>query len=67
MKLFDYIQQNYGIKNDRELADKLNVSAPVISRIRNGKCTISADVIVKIHEIFEIPIRQIKELCSNQE
>lgn len=67
MNLLDYIQQTYGIKTDRELAAKIGLSTPVVSRIRNGKCGVSGDVMIKIHEVFDMPIKQIKELCLNQE
>lgn len=67
MNLLDYLQQTYGIKTDRELAAKIGLSTPVVSRIRNGKCGVSGDVMIKIHEVFDMPIKQIKELCLNQE
>lgn len=67
MNLLDYLQQTYGIKTDRELAAKIGLSTPVVSRIRNEKCNVSGDVMIKIHEVFNMPIKQIKELCLNQE
>jgi transcriptional regulator with XRE-family HTH domain len=62
MKLLDELQKRFDIPNDRQLAARLNVSTPVISRIRNGKCAVSADIMIRIHEVFEIPIAEIKGL-----
>jgi len=64
LKLLDELQSRFEIKNDRQLAAKLDVSTPVISRVRNGKCAVSADMMIRIHEIFALPIADIKELCK---
>ena len=64
MKLLDELQSRFDIKNDRQLAAKLDVSTPVMSRVRNGKCAVSADIMIRIHEVFGLPIAEIKELCK---
>ncbi len=64
MKLLDELQNRFEIKNDRQLAAKLGVSTPVMSRVRNGKCGVSADIIIRIHEVFGMPIAEIKGLCE---
>lgn len=67
MSIIDYLRTEYSIKTDRELAKELDLSTPVISRIRNSKCGVSADVIIRIHEKFNIPIAEIKSLCSSDQ
>ena len=64
MKLLAELQSRFEIKNDRQLAAKLNLSTPVMSRIRNGKSAVSADVMIRIHEVLGLPIAEIKELCQ---
>jgi len=64
MKLLDELQSRFEIKNDRQLAAKLELSTPVISRIRNGKSAVSADVMIRIHEVLGLPIAEIKGLCK---
>ena len=64
MKLLDELQSRFDIKNDRQLAAKLELSTPVISRIRNGKSAVSADVMIRIHEVLGLPIAEIKGLCQ---
>lgn len=64
MKLLDELQSRFEIKNDRHLAAKLDISTPVVSRVRNGKCAVSAEIMIRIHEVFGLPIAEIKELCQ---
>lgn len=64
MKLLDYMIATYNLKNDRELSDKLDISTPVISRVRNGHIKVSADMMIRIHEVFGMPIAEIKALCN---
>ena len=62
MKLLDFLKQKFDIKNDRQLALALGVQAPAISKIRHGHSSITADFILKVHEAFEIPVKEIKAL-----
>ena len=62
MKLLDFLKEKFEIKNDRQLALALGVQAPAISKIRNGHSSITADFILKVHETFEMPIKDIKAL-----
>jgi plasmid maintenance system antidote protein VapI len=64
LKLLDELQSRFEIKNDRHLAAKLDISTPVVSRVRNGKCAVSAEIMIRIHEVFGLPIAEIKELCK---
>lgn len=64
MKLLDELQKRFEIPNDRQLASKLGLSTPVISRIRTGKSGVSADVMIRIHEVLGLPIAEIKELSA---
>ncbi len=64
MKLLDHIKATYGVKNDRQFANAIDISTPVISRIRNGKSGVSAEIMIKIHEIYGMPIADIKKLCA---
>ena len=64
MKLLDELQNRFEIPNDRQLASKLGLSTPVISRIRTGKSGVSADVMIRIHEVLGLPIAEIKELSA---
>jgi plasmid maintenance system antidote protein VapI len=62
MKLLDAVKERYSVKNDAELSRKLDVPPPTISKIRSGKVSVSADMILRIHETFEMPVKEIREL-----
>lgn len=49
-KLFDHIIENLKLKNDADLARRLKLAPPVISKIRHSRIGVSADVLVRIHE-----------------
>lgn len=61
MKLLNYLLETYKIKNDRALAHVLSVSTATLSKIRHG-AAISSDVILKIHEGFNMPVKKIRDL-----
>lgn len=60
--LMDYLCQTYGIKTDQLLADALGVSFVTISNIRSLTRAVSADIILRVHDITGLSIKQIKEL-----
>jgi len=62
MKLLDTIKERYSIKSDAELSRKLDVPPPTISKIRSGRVSVSADMILRIHETFNMPVKEIREL-----
>jgi plasmid maintenance system antidote protein VapI len=62
MKLIDFLLKKFELKNDRALALALGIQPPAISKIRNGHSSITADFILKVHETFDIPVKEIKAL-----
>ena len=62
MKLIDFLLEKYKIKNDRQLAQMLEVKAPTLSKIRSGKSAVSASVILAIHKKFDMPVVEIEAL-----
>jgi len=60
-RLFDFLIKNYRLKNDHALADALDVVPSAISKVRAGR-PVTASLILKVHEKYEIPIRDIKVL-----
>jgi plasmid maintenance system antidote protein VapI len=64
LTLLDELLKRFEIKNDRQLSDRLDVAPPVISRIRNKKANASSDFIIRVHEVFGLPIAEIKELLK---
>lgn len=62
MKLLDEVKKRYEVKNDAELSRKLDVPPPTISKIRSGRISVSADMILRLHETFNMPVKEIREL-----
>lgn len=62
MKLLDEVKKRYEVKNDAELSRKLDVPPPTISKIRSGRISVSADMILRIHETFGMTVKEIREL-----
>jgi transcriptional regulator with XRE-family HTH domain len=58
--LIDFLLQQLNLKRDKQLADLLGVGYTAISKIRCGN-TVSSDIILRIHEVTDIPVKTIKE------
>ncbi|MDL2283847.1 hypothetical protein LJC19_01700 [Oxalobacter sp. OttesenSCG-928-P03] len=54
------------LKNDAALSRALNVSPPVISKIRHKRLPIGASMLIRMHEISELSIRELRELMGDQ-
>lgn len=64
--LLDAIIGNNGLKNDAALCRILQVAPPRISKIRHGKLGVSADIILRLHEHFQIPIADLRDMMERQ-
>jgi len=60
-KLFDFLIEKYDLGSDYKLAKELGTSASSICKIRAGK-PVTATYILKVHERWDMPIKEIKEL-----
>lgn len=65
--LLDHLRA-IGIGNsDLAIAKKLNITPPVISRIRNGKKGFTAKIILAIYDATDLSIEQIRELARRKD
>jgi plasmid maintenance system antidote protein VapI len=60
--LFDYLTENFDLKNDLQIALELHRTPSSISKFRSRKRPITPALIIAVHERFDIPIKTIKEL-----
>jgi predicted transcriptional regulator len=60
-RLFDFLIERFGIKSDYQLAQLLEVGPSAVSKFRSGR-PVTANLILKVHETFEVPIKDIKAL-----
>jgi len=60
-RLFDFLIEKFDIKSDYQLAQMLEVGQSAVSKFRSGR-PVTANLILKVHETFEVPIKDIKAL-----
>jgi hypothetical protein len=63
-RLFDFLIERYELGSDYQLALEIQVTPSSICKMRSGK-PVTANMILKVHERFDIPIREIKEMVSD--
>lgn len=61
-RLLDEVLRIGALKNDAALSRAFGIAPPVISKYRHRKLAICDSMILRIHEIFGMPISMIKEL-----
>ena len=54
------------LKNDAALSRALEVAPPVISKIRHRTLPIGATILLRMHEVSEFSIRELKSLMGVQ-
>ena len=63
-RLLDAIIARLALKNDAALGRLLALAPARISKIRHGQLTVSADVLLRLHETLDIPVRELKQLLD---
>jgi hypothetical protein len=61
-KLFDYLIDHCGFKNDADIAHKLKTGAPVVSRTRQKVFKVGPTMILAVYDATDLSIEQIREL-----
>jgi len=61
-KLFDYLIDHCGFKNDADIAHKLKTGAPVVSRMRQKVFKVGPTMILAVYDATDLSIEQIREL-----
>lgn len=62
--LLDFLKKEYSLKSDRALCDALGVTPPVVSRIRSGRCNVSAEIMIIIHKKTGMSIEDIEQMIN---
>ena len=63
-KVLDAIIVKLNLKNDAALSRALEVAPPVISKIRHRTLPIGATILLRMHEMSEFSIRELKGLMG---
>jgi transcriptional regulator with XRE-family HTH domain len=64
--LFDHLLQLLELKNDAALSRLLEVEAPTISKIRHGKLKVSAGMLLRMHEVSQLSITELRRLMGDR-
>ena len=62
--LLDSLIERLNLKNDAALSRALEVAPPVISKIRHNTLPIGATILIRMHEISDFSIRELRELMA---
>ena len=65
-RLLDAIIEAVGLKNDAALSRALAVEAPVISKIRHRKLPIGGTLLIRMHEISHLSIKELRSLMGDR-
>lgn len=63
-KVLDAIMEKLNLKNDAALSRVLEVAPPVISKIRHRTLPIGATILLRMHEVSQFSIRELKGLMG---
>jgi len=60
----DHLLTVLKLKNDTELCTALEVDKSTVSRIRHGKGKVTANMIIRAHEITDMSVRELKHMLG---
>jgi transcriptional regulator with XRE-family HTH domain len=62
----DRLREMKHLHSDAQLCRVLQVPPPMISKIRTGRINVSAGLMIRIHEVFQLPISELRRMMSEQ-
>lgn len=65
-RLLDALIELLKLKNDAALCRVLEVSRPVISKIRHGRVPIGAALLIRMHEVSDLSISDLRYLMGDR-
>jgi plasmid maintenance system antidote protein VapI len=54
------------LKNDAALSRALEVAPPVISKIRHRRLPVGASLLIRLHEVTDLSIKELRELMGDR-
>jgi hypothetical protein len=64
--LLDSLIQRMSLKNDAALSRSLEVAPPVISKIRHRKLPVGASLLIRMHEVSDLSIKELRLLMGDR-
>ena len=65
-RLLDTLRDRMKLKNDAALSRALEVAPPVISKIRHRTLPVGASLLIRMHEVTEMSIRELRDLMGDR-
>jgi hypothetical protein len=64
--LLDSLINKLNLKNDAALSRALEVAPPVISKIRHRRLPVGASLLIRMHEVSDLSIRDLRVLMGDR-
>lgn len=65
-RLLDELREYLRLKNDAALSLTLEVSPPVISKIRHRRVPVGGALLIRMHEVTGLPIIDLRDLMGDR-
>lgn len=65
-RLLDTLIQHLNLKNDAALSRALEVAPPVISKIRHHRLPVGASLLIRMHEVSDLSIKELRRLMGDR-
>lgn len=65
-RLLDTLIENLRLKNDASLSRALEVAPPVISKIRHHRLPVGASLLIRMHEVSGLSIKDLRYLMGDR-
>lgn len=63
-QLIDRLRELQRIRTDAALSRLLGIKPPTLSKIRTGKAKITAAVVLRIHEVYGLPVSDLRSMMA---
>lgn len=64
--LLDELIDRLKLKNDAALSRILEVAPPIISKIRHRRLPVGASMLIRMHEVSQLSIRDLRDLMGDR-
>jgi len=65
-RLLDSLIDKLHLKNDAALSRTLEVAPPIISKIRHKRVPVRASLLIRMHEVTNLSIRELRDLMGDR-
>jgi hypothetical protein len=65
-QLLDAVTEYLNVKNDAALSRALAIAPPIISKIRHRKMVVGPALLIRMHEITHLPIRDLRAMMGDR-